>query len=136
MCTAKAKNFRVVEVLVGNVNQRDFYLPQDEVLRNAKRIVAVESYRVGKSSNAPISGAANVSDTVFNKSFLTLETKDGGTQPITAVPLTDLCKQDNAGVLFEVDLPPLNVSKCKITVPTNASLVATEAWQIGFYYEA
>lgn len=134
MCKQSTKNYRVLEVAIPSTNQRDFYFPQDEILREARKITAIEAFKVGNSSQGPISGLATVNDTVFNKSFLSLQTM-GAEEPITNAALVDLSRKDNNGDLFTVDLPPLNITKCRITVPTAASLSTSEVFLIGFHYE-
>jgi hypothetical protein len=133
MCKA-TKRFRLVEVDVDSTSKQEFTLKDEEVLREAKKIVGIEAYKVGTVSITP-SQRAVVNDTVFNKSFLTL-TSGANDEVITEIPFADLNKAANNGQLFMVDIPPLVPSKCKIVVGTVAALSASETFLLGFHYES
>jgi hypothetical protein len=133
MCNIKTKRFRAIEVQIDSVGKQTFTLGDEETLRDAKRIVAIEAYRladVSMSANA----RALVGDAIFEKSFLTISTKDTD-QVHYRIPLTDLCRADNNGQLYEVDIPPIAPSKCEIFVATVAGLSAAESFLLGFHYE-
>jgi hypothetical protein len=132
MCNQAVKRQRTL-IIPTDSAKNQYSLKNDEILRDAKRIVAIEAYRVGTVSIAP-DGTTTVSDTIFNKASLTLETSDG-TIVLTDVPLTDLCKADNNGQKFLVNIPPIVPSKCFIKVASPAGLSITEAFVIGFEYE-
>jgi hypothetical protein len=132
MCKGTPRT-RLVEVAIDSIVKTEFSLKDEEVLRKAKRIIAIEAYKVGTVSIAP-STAAVVNDTVFDKSFLTLGTEDGE-EVIYKLPLADLNRAANNGQLFYVDIPPIAPSKCSIKVATTAALSAAEVFLLCFHYE-
>lgn len=133
MCHGKAiPRSRIVEVAINSAAVTDFSLKDEEVLRKAKKIIALEAYKVGTVSNAP-SGAAVVNDTVFNKSFLIIGTE--ASDEVIKIPLSDLNRAANSGELFYVDIPPIAPSKCSIKVATTASLNTAEVFLLSFHYE-
>jgi hypothetical protein len=132
MCKGTPR-FRIVEVDVTSAGVQDFSLSDDEVLRDAKKIIAIEAYKVGTVTNTP-KGRAVVNDTVFNKSFLVIST-GASDEVLSGIPLADLNRAGNNGQLFYVDIPPISPSKCKIHVASTASLSASETFLLGFHYE-
>ncbi|MEO5681455.1 MAG: hypothetical protein ABIQ88_02375 [Chitinophagaceae bacterium] len=133
MCNKEGtKRFRVVEVIC-KANQNEYSLLTDDILNSAKRIVAIEAYRVANVSLTP-SSLAVVNDTVFAKSFLTMSTA-ATDEMLNRIPFTDLDRKANQGELFFVDIPPIVASKCKVFIPTTVGIVAGEAWLIGVHYE-
>jgi hypothetical protein len=134
MCKEKGTpRFRLVEVEVSSTSQQDFSLKDEEVLRDAKRIIAIEAYKVGTLALSP-TGRAVVNDTVFKKSFLIIGTADSD-EVLNKIPLSDLSRADNNGQLFYVDIPPVAPSKCSIKVATVATLSASESFVLAFHYE-
>lgn len=134
MCNKGTKNFRLVVVDSTNANTQDYDLKDEENLRTAKRIVAIEAYKVGTVSNEP-GGRPVINDTVFNKSFLTISTPDSD-EVLYKIPFSDLNRAGNNGQLFLVDIPPLAPSKCKIRIASTVGIVTTESFLLGFHYES
>ncbi len=133
MCNTKGTtNFKLVEVLIDGV-QTEYSLKDQEILRQAKKIVAIEVYTVSIVSVTPKSRPV-VNNTVFLKSFLVLGSADDK-QPIDRIPFTSMNKATNNGLLFYVDIPPIAPSKCFVAVPTGAGIVAGESFLIGFHFE-
>lgn len=126
------KKFRLVEVEC--VSQAATTLKNEEVLGKAKKIVGIEAYKVGTVAVSP-SGRAVANNTVFLKSFLTLKTNNGSSEPVLRIPFADLERAGNSGKLLEVNLAPLAISKCEIVVGSVAGIVTTESWLLGFHYE-
>lgn len=120
----------MVEITTAGQNNT---INDEKVLDGAKRIVAIEAYRVADVSISP-EGKAVVNNTAFAKGFLTLATGDSN-ENCLHIPLTDLCKKDNAGQLFHVDLPPIAATKSKIFFGNTAGIVATEVVLLGIHYE-
>jgi hypothetical protein len=110
-------------------------LPLDQIIEGSNKIRAIESYRVTNVSNSPLDGSATVNETVFNKSFLVLLSKGGNEEVISKIPLTDLCKADNNGNLFELDINGISMQKSYILVPELTATVGTEKFLLGFHYE-
>jgi hypothetical protein len=129
-----AKYFRILEVEVNNVNSLEFALPLDEVLRDACKITGISAYPVSSMAVSPVTVAAVVNNTVFNKSTLTLQTKDDQDR-IVNLPLQAINPAINNGQIFQIDMPALNTTKCRMRVGNSASLVKGEVWAIGFQYE-
>lgn len=118
---------------VDSTAKQKFNLGDEETLRDAKRIVAIEAYRLADVSMSPAARAL-VGDAIFEKSFLTIGTKDTD-QVQYQIPLTDLCRADNDGQLYMVDIPPIAPSKCEIFVASVAGLSAAESFLLAFHYE-
>ncbi len=132
MCNDKGtKRFRTV--IVDCDTKLEYTLQSDDILNKAKRIVAIEAYKVGDVSKSS-TGRAVVNDTIFSKSYLTISSVETD-EVLNKVPFTDLNKKTNNGMLFLVDIPPVAMSKCKIVIPDNAALSAAESWVLGFHYE-
>lgn len=132
MCKQKgAPGFRTIEV--ETTAAVDYTLPDDEILRKAKRIIGLVSYKVGTLALSS-TGRPVVNDTVFNKSYLTIITADDR-KVLVELPLSDLNRAANSGEIFYVDIPPIAPSKCEIHVGSPAALVTTESFVIGFLYE-
>ena len=132
MCTKATKNFRLVVVNITAAKQ-EWNLSDNEDLQQAKRIVAVQAYRVGDVSHAP-DGTPVVNNTVFNKSFLSFQTNDNQ-EKIQQFPFPDLNRKDNNGELVYVDIPPIAPTKCKIKIATAAGIVVDESFLLGVHYE-
>jgi len=134
MCKDKGTpRYRIVEVDVTSAAVQDYTLTDEEVLRTAKRIIAIEAFMVGTVSTTP-KGRAVVSDTVFKKSYLTIGTADTD-EVLTKIPLSDLSRATNNGQLFYVDIPPIAPSKCNIHVGSVAGLSTSETFLLAFHYE-
>lgn len=133
MCQSdKTKRFRLLEVET-KANQTEYTLQDNDNLNTVKRISAIEAYRVSKVAISP-KGRAVISDAVFNKTFLTLATSDTDQQQ-HQIPLTDLCRADNNGQLFYVDIKPIAASKCVLKIASVAGILDTESILIGVHYE-
>lgn len=125
-------NFLLVEVqMTGAQNQ--FSLKDEEILRTAKKIVAIEVYKVDNVTITP-KGAAVVNNTVFEKAFLVIGLADDK-QPLMNIPFTSMDKTANQGRPFFVNIPPIAPSKCFVQVGTQAGIVPGEVFLIGFHYE-
>lgn len=135
MCSVKTPFFRLTAVPCGSTTATRFPLPVDQVLEEAKRIIAIQAYKVTDVTNSPIDQSALANATVFNKSFLVLVSKQGNEEVISLIPLADLCRSANNGVLKEFGILPINVTKCYIQVASVTALSASEVWLLGFHYE-
>lgn len=127
----KTKRFRLVEV--DCKAQASVSLDKEEVLRDAKRITAIQAYKVANKSLAP-SGRPTVNDTVFAKAQLVIKTP-GDDEVQYKIPFCDMDKQGNGGILYEVDIPPIAPTKCEIVIPSTTGVVTTESYVLGFHYE-
>ena len=138
MCGIKAKKFRIVEVPIDSASSIAHSFGMEDVLKEAKRIVGIEAYKVGDYAIGPESGKATVNNTVFAKASLVLGSVDGD-EPIYRMPLSRLNPASNAGNTIQFDVERINPGRCKIQLPNGASgtasLVTTEVFVLGFYYE-
>jgi hypothetical protein len=132
MCIQKGTpRFRIVEVDCAAI--QEYSLQNDDILSKAKSIIAIEAFRVANVTLTPKNRTV-VNDAVFLKSFLTIATQVSD-EILFRIPFINLSKKDNNGMLFMVNIPPIAMSKCKITVANTAGLVATETWLLAFHYE-
>ena len=134
MCGFKRKRFRIIEIDISSVGVQSHPFGLEDVLKSAKRIVAIQAFKVGEYARGPISGKANANATVFNNASLVLGTNDGD-EPIFNMPLTDLCSSTNNGLVREFDVSNINPSRCKIYVSSTANLTTNEVFVLGFHYE-
>lgn len=132
MCKQQgAPGFRTIEVL--STAALSYTLPDDEILRNAKRIIGIVAYKVGTLALSK-TGRPVVNDTVFNKSYLTVITADDR-KVLVDLPFSDMNRAGNNGEIFYVDIPPIAPTKCEINVASAAALSASESFVLGFIYE-
>lgn len=134
MCNLKTPGFEGVEVACNSTSAVQFQLPVDQVLQRAAKILAIEAYRVTNVAVSGQSGSALQSDTVFKSSFLVLLDIDNNS-PIYRIPLTDLDRTLNNGMLFEVDINRINIPASYIYCPgQSANLDTAKVWYLGFHY--
>lgn len=128
--------FELVEVTISNAGITQFNLATNQVLEQAKEILAIEAYKVGDASISPISGSNVVNDTVFEKAYLSLVSKtQTGKTIIDLMPLVDLNRPSNQGVMQAFTIKDqLNVTKCFITTASAASQSTSEVFLLGFHY--
>lgn len=98
------------------------YFQQDNVLQNVPKVKSIEAFRVGKVALSPTTGATVIPDVVFNKAFLTL-VKKNGTEEISKIPLSLICREDNNGIVENIDITDINITKCYIEVPEVTGVV-------------
>lgn len=128
------KFFRLLEIPVGaNANISEFPFPLDETLQKCKKITSIEVFPINKMSVAP-SGLPTINPTVFGKSAVTLQSVTGE-DILIMLPLNRLDTSQNNGIAYQVDIAPLNLTKCKIRTGNGVGVVAGEVFLIGFTYE-
>lgn len=133
MCINQATpNFLLVEVLIDGA-KTTYSLKDEEILRTAKKIIAIETYKVDNVSISP-TGRPLANNSVFAKGFLVLQSATN-TEMINELPFPSMDRTTNNGRLFYVNIPPIAPSKCFIRVGTTAGIVTGESFLIGFHYE-
>lgn len=127
--------FRFIEVLMDNAAATQFFFATDATLEGAKKILAIETYSVADVTKSPATQRALVSDAVLAKSYLTIVSKNGDEELISKIPLASLSvKNYNNGIIRELNIPSMNVTKCYITVADTTGLTANTIWLLGFHY--
>lgn len=135
MCNFKSPGFEGVEVPCNSVSNQQFMLPVDQLLQDSKKIVAVEAYRQSILAVGGQTGAALQSDTVFKSSFLVLVDVDNVNR-IFRIPLVDIDRSVNSGILMEFDLSRINIPASYIYVAgQSANLDTAKVWYLGFHYQ-
>lgn len=137
MCDVKdTYRYRSMEVGIKNAATGRFELPLDQILQAAKRIDYIEAFSVSDISCGPDSGAALQADDVFKNAYLTLITVQGNEERISRIPLQRLNTIANNGVMMPLNLIPINVNACYITVPQAAGTPADpdKVFLLGWHY--
>ena len=135
MCSLKSPGYEAVEVPCGTTSGTKFLLPVDQILDQAKKILAIEAYSPTNVAIGPVTGAALQVANVFNSSFLVLVGKNND-QPISQIPLQDLNRFANNGVLFEVDVKDIVIEKSYILcLGQSSNLDTAKVWLLGFHYQ-
>lgn len=128
------KRVRFFEVGIENTAVNNHSFKSDSQLEAAHQITAIQAFRVAEVTNGPNSQKALLSDAVFNNSFLVLLSNDGSTELVT-IPLSDLNRKDNNGLMFICDLPAVSFTNCYIKVATTAGLDTAKIWLLAFHYK-
>ena len=131
----KPPGFEGVEVICNNANGVQFNLPLDELLQKAKKLLAVEAYLESDIPVGGVTGTAQQSDTVIKSSFLVLTGIDNSS-PVYRIPLIDLVRSINNGMLMELDIDRININASYIyCAGQSANLDTTKIWYLGFHYQ-
>lgn len=104
-----------IEIDVSNINSNQINIPRQSRLDNSL-IVGVQSFKIDDVAILPVSGNANVSNVVFNKSFLTLQDSDS-VQFVERIPLKSLDKIANAGERYLTNYQIVNFENSFIELP-------------------
>lgn len=123
------KSFRrQIEVIVESTGNPQFNFSNDQTLQQNATIVKIIAYRANKVAKGK-TGKVTVADNVFNVASLTLMKKNpSGEIAVDSMPLTELCRADNNGVVEPLNINAIDVTSCFIKVSETANLVANSVF--------
>ena len=108
--------------------------PQNATTIEKGRIVAIEAYNVSLLGKViPLTPVVN--NVAFANSFLTLRNAETKTEDYHQVPLTDLLRNSNSGVMERIKSMKVDVSLSYIETADPSTLVIGEAFVLRFVYE-
>jgi|GEM_PF-5056873 hypothetical protein len=122
----------IIVPVQSNVNK--ITLPQNLEVIEGGRIIAIEAYSVTQQGTTPtLLPVVNV--TAFNNSFLTIKNKESGSEDYHQVPLTDLIRNQNSGIMERIKSLKADFSQSYIEIGNPATLVIGEAYLFRVIYE-
>ena len=131
----KTSRFQIVEVNCSSASVLRHPLPVNQVLETARKITAIQAWPAEYMNTSPVSGKVVFESSALKRSFLNIVSKEGNEEILSQLPLSGLVRETNDGVFFEVCLPPINITKCYISVPDTSPLNTNNVWVLGFHYE-
>ena len=109
-------------------------LPQDATTIENGRIIAIEAYSVAQLGTTP-DQRVTVNANAFNNAFLTLRNRETGHDDYHQVPLRDLLRDNNSGIMERIKSLKVDVSQSYIEVGNTSTLTLGECFLFRFVYE-
>jgi hypothetical protein len=108
-------------------------LPQSNTTIEKGKIIAVEAYSVTEIANTP-AGQPVVNAAAFNNSFVTFRDKDNNKEWLHQIPMKDLKRDTNSGIITRLKEFNIDLSLSYIEVGNTGLLVLGEWYMFRFIY--
>lgn len=95
-------------------------------------ILAIQAYRATEVSKIPAGTANVVNASAFANTFLTLRNAESGKEDLHQIPLADLLRNSNSGVIERVKNFRVDISQSYIEIGAPSTLVVGEAFLFRF----
>lgn len=109
-------------------------LPQDATTIEGGRIIGIQAYSVTQIGTT-ITKKVVCNTTAFNNSYLTLRDKESGNDNYHQVPLRDLIRDNNSGIMERIKSLKVDISQSYIEVGDPTTLTIGESYLFRVIYE-